>query len=90
MNKSIKQIVEEMYTKPDEFEQQSRQELYKLENLLRQVGGTGNLKNLMDKETSEFLELLFRNGITFTLTGEKKYKLGSKSSEHGGTEIIGP
>lgn len=90
MNKSIKQIVEEMYTKPDEFEQQTRQELYKLEKLYRQVGGTRNLKNLMNMETSEFLELLFRNGITFTLTEEKKYKLGIKTIEHGGTEIVGP
>lgn len=88
MNKSIKQITEEMYSKRSEYEQNVRKELSNLENLLRRVGGTGDIVKTLDMDLECFLEVLFRNGITFELTEEKKQKLGRNTGK--GTEIIGP
>lgn len=84
MNKSIKQIAEEMYTKPSEYEQQVRQELYNLENLLKRVGGTGDIRQVLEMNTESFLNMLIRNGITFELTEEKKFKLGFRDNGCGG------
>lgn len=87
MNKSIKEIAEEMYSKRSEYEQNVRKELSNLENLLRMVGGTGDIVKTLDMDLECFLEVLFRNGITFELTEEKKQKLGYNTVK--GLEIIG-
>tara|TARA_R100001594_G_C3980572_1_gene249967 strand:- start:596 stop:862 length:267 start_codon:yes stop_codon:yes gene_type:complete len=88
MSKTIKQIADEMYTKQSEYEQNVRKELSNLENLLRMVGGTGDIVKTLDMDLECFLEVLFRNGITFKLTEEKKQKLGHNTGK--GTEIVGP
>jgi len=75
MSKSVKQIAEELYSKTDSYEEKVKSELYNLEDLLKQVGGTSDIVSLMDKDVSVFLEVLFKNGITFTLTDEKKQRL---------------
>ena len=86
--KTIKEIAEEMYSKSSDYEQKVRKELSNLENLLHQVGGTGDILKTLDMDLECFLEILFRNGITFELTEEKKRKIGYNT--FAGTEIIGP
>lgn len=90
MSKTVKQIAEELYSKSESYEEKVRLELYNLQDLLKQVGGSGEMVSLMDMDVDKFLDMLFRNGITFTLTDEKKEKLVHKTFEEvGGTEIIG-
>jgi len=86
-----KDVIKKYWIDSDcEVEQRFRKELLNLEYLLNEVGGNGEniIRNLSETSADKLMDVLIRNGITLTLTPEKKRKLDHKVGN--GTEIIGP
>lgn len=74
MSKTISDIIEEKYINVCENDLKVERYVSNLETLLNQVGGDGVsiISNLINISAEEFVDTLYRNGITFKLVEGKK------------------